>query len=291
MSFSYKDQRLQVWGILNVTPDSFSDGGLHHSSESILNTFSHWRGVVDGVDVGAESTAPMNRSISSQEERKRLETSIIPLLKDWPRDWVLSLDSYQLETVEWFFSQVPKDIDCVWNDVSGVVDEETVRLLKKFPQLRYVLCFNPVPGRAQSGEHKHFIRPGNVVEHAREFFRPRFEVLLKNDLFSRMTADPAFGFAKSREQNHALMEHLPKLMEEMASPHWLWGLSRKSFLRFPESTSAKSPHEQAKLDGLQLLWMKEALDKLHNPHTIVLRVHNPTIMGALGSWNELKKPT
>ncbi len=291
MSFNYKEQRLQVWGILNVTPDSFSDGGQHLSLESISKTLSQWRGVVDGVDVGAESTAPMNRSITSQEERRRLEATVIPLLKEWPRDLVLSLDSYQIDTVEWFFSQVPKDIECVWNDVSGVVDQETIRLLKKFPRLRYVLCFNPVPGRAQSGEHKNFIRPGNVVEHAREFFKSRFEVLLRNELFSRMTADPAFGFAKSREQNHALMEHLPKLMEEMAAPHWLWGLSRKSFLRFPEATSAKSPQEQVKLDGLQLLWMKEALDKLQNPHTIVLRVHNPAMMGALSSWNELKNPT
>jgi dihydropteroate synthase len=289
MSFSFSEQRLNVWGILNVTPDSFSDGGQNLNSPSCQQTIQSWRGVVDGIDVGAESTAPMNRSITFEEECRRLAASVVPLLPSWPKGVTLSLDSYRPETAQWFFSQVPTDIPCVWNDVSGVVDEQTREVLTQFPKLRYVLCFNPSPTRLQSGDHKNHIQTGNITELAREFFRPRFDFLMRHELFSRTIADPAFGFAKSREQNHQLMRDLPQLMEGLACPQWVWGVSRKSFLRFPESQSAKDPMEQVKLDGLQLIWMKEALDKLVNPHTIVLRVHNPALMGALSSWSELQK--
>ena len=270
---------------MNVTPDSFSDGGKHLTTDDLARTLEGW-GAVDGIDIGAESTAPMNRSITADVERERLQ-AVLPLLKSWPKGVTLSLDTYRAETADWFFSQVAADIPCVWNDVSGIVDEAVISVLKKHPKLRYVLCFNTSPQRDVGSEHMKHVTAGPIVPVARDFFRRQFETLLKNDLFSRTMADPCFGFAKTREQNHELLQQLPLLMEELACPQWVWGVSRKSFMRFPESLNVREPLHQQQLDALQLLWMREALDKLSHPHTIVVRTHAPQIVEALRMWHEL----
>jgi dihydropteroate synthase len=282
MSLAYKQQRIQIWGVVNATPNSFSDGGEITTAQDFERRLNEWKHL-DGLDVGAESTAPKNTAITHQEERQRLEQTLIPHLKNWPRSLTLSLDTYHVETAEWLFAQAPKDVPMVWNDVSGKVDPAVIQLLQKYPALKYVLCFNPVPTRAQTSQHMDFVTPGSIVPAARKFFLESFETFLRVDLFSRVIADPCFGFGKSREQNHQLMLQIPTLMDELACPVWMWGVSRKSFLRFPDETS-----ELAALDGLALLWINTALDKLTHPHTIVLRTHAPLLARALGNWQQLR---
>jgi hypothetical protein len=230
MSFPFNQQKVQVWGVMNVTPDSFSDGGDLTTSEALKAKLTHWLPWIDGVDIGAESTAPQNAAITSSEERKRLETTLAPLLKTWPKDLTLSLDSYQIPTVEWLLSVIPKEVPTVWNDVSGQLDSDVIRLLKQYPQLRYVLCFNPIPSRAQTSSH----------------------------------------------------------MEYVACPHWMWGVSRKSFLRMPAEANPKDPAIRCELDGRALLWTKMALEKLRQPHTIILRTHAPLLSRGLQGWTTLE---
>lgn len=288
MSFPFNQQKVQVWGVMNVTPDSFSDGGDLTTSEALKEKLAHWLPWIDGVDIGAESTAPHNAAITTIEERKRLENTLVPLLKTWPKDLTLSLDSYQIPTVEWLLSVIPKDVSTVWNDVSGQLDQDVIRLLKQYPQLRYVLCFNPIPARAQTSSHMEYVKEGSSAGHARQFFREKFETLLREDLFSRVIADPCFGFAKSREQNQKLLQELPLLMEELACPHWMWGVSRKSFLRVPAEANPKDPAIRCELDGRALLWTKMALEKLRQPHTIILRTHAPLLSRGLQGWTTLE---
>jgi dihydropteroate synthase len=288
MSFSFNQQNVQIWGVMNITPNSFSDGGDLTSAESLREKLSVWLPWIDGVDIGAESTAPHNTAITSSEERKRLETTLVPMLKSWPKNVVLSLDSYQIPTVEWLLSLVPQDVQLVWNDVSGQLDLDAIRLLKQHSKLRYVLSYNPIPTRTQTNAHMDYVKEGSAAGHARQFFREKFETLLREDLFSRVIADPCFGFAKNREQNQKLLQELPMLMEELACPHWMWGVSRKSFMRFPADANPKDPAIQSELDGRALLWTKMALEKLRQPHTIILRTHAPLLSRGLQGWTTLE---
>jgi dihydropteroate synthase len=283
MSFPYRNQRVHIWGVVNATPNSFSDGGEVTTSQDFERRMSEWKHL-DGLDVGAESTAPKNTAITAAEERQRLEHVLVPHLRSWPRSLVLSLDTYHLETAEWLIPQVPQDVQVVWNDVSGQIEPAVIKLLQAHPRLRYVLCFNQVPQRALTSQHMQHATPGPIVARARSFFRESFEVFLRHELFSRVIADPCFGFSKTREQNHQLLDQLPILMDELACPVWMWGVSRKSFLRFP----VEAQIQRETLDGLGLLWINTALDKLTHPHTIILRTHAPLLANALGDWQQLR---
>lgn len=287
MSFPYRNQRIHIWGVVNATPNSFSDGGEITSSEKFAQRQQDWQHL-DGLDVGAESTAPKNASITAAEERQRLEKILVPHLAAWPRHLVLSLDTYHLETAQWFLSVVPKDLQIVWNDVSGQVSSDVMKLLQSHAGLRYILNFNQVPERALTGQHMKYVQDTPIIPRARQFFRESFDVFLRHELFSRVIADPCFGFSKTREQNHQLLEQLPVLMDELACPVWMWGVSRKSFLRFPANADVSQSKVRESLDGLGLLWINSALDKLTHPHTIILRTHAPLLANALGDWQQLR---
>ncbi|MBY0517269.1 MAG: dihydropteroate synthase [Bacteriovoracaceae bacterium] len=287
MSFNFQNQKVNVWGVMNITPDSFSDGGELSSVESIEKRLESWKGLVDGVDIGAESTAPSNAAITALMERERLEKHFMPVLKNWPKELSISLDTYHIATASWFFSQVPNDIPIVWNDVSGKVDDDVISILKQHPRLKYVLCFNPVPTRLETSDHMNYVSSKAITQSARTFFKTQFDIFLRHELFSRVIADPCFGFAKSREQNQYLLNQIPLLIEELASPLWMLGISRKSFLRFPMELNPKSPEAQQSLDGLALLWYREVLDKLTSPHTINIRTHAPVLTQSLKAWQHL----
>lgn len=288
MSFSFGSQTVHVWGVMNLTPDSFSDGGVVASRESFHARLTAWLPWVDGIDVGAESTAPMNASISSVTEIERLEAILLPVLPSWPSQVVLSLDTYKLETMNWLLAQAPAHVSVVWNDVSGQLDESVMALLKKHPNLKYVLCHNPAPKRSLAGRHMDYATEGAITPMLRDFFRPRIKKLLEHDVFSRVILDPCFGFGKTRAQNHALLRELPHLMDELAAAQWMWGVSRKSFLRASSEIDPKQEAHQQALDGMAQLWYQESLSRVRHPHTIFLRTHAPLYSRGLASWSTLK---
>lgn len=288
MSFSVGLQTVQVWGVMNLTPDSFSDGGVVASQEKFQERLAAWMPWVDGIDVGAESTAPNNASISAATEIQRLEAMLLPILATWPAHVTLSLDTYKVETIQWLLSHVPTHVAVVWNDVSGQFDRHVLELLRVHPQLKYVLCHNPAPERALAGRHMDYASEGAITPILRDFFRPRIKTLLEHDVFSRVIFDPCFGFGKTRAQNCALLQELPLLMDELAAAQWVWGVSRKSFLRLSADVNPKQePHQQA-LDGMAQLWYQEALSRVRQPHTIFLRTHAPLYSRGLASWSTLK---
>lgn len=247
--------------MINLTPDSFSESGplpTAHSPD------------YHGLDVGAESTNPRSQAISAEEERARLERDLVPFLSSWPRHLTLSLDTYKLETIRWLAPLVPAGVELVWNDVSGQLDGVR-EVLGEFPGLKYVACHNSVPTRAQTVRHTDFVSEADIVARVRTFFRH-----VERELgVERVIADPCFGFAKSREQNLALWDALPRLMDELPFESWLWGISRKRFLRNPETLDPKDPAVQGQLDRLQREMFARTLEKLARPHRIIMRVHNP----------------
>jgi dihydropteroate synthase len=277
--FSFREQSIQVWGVANATPDSFSDGGDLSTSEKLRQKFEQWN--CDGIDVGAESTNPKAKPITDADEQERLTKVLLPLLSTWPKQTVLSIDSYRIKTLEWLLPLIPTHV--------GVI-EEAAEILKRHPRLGYVLCHNPVPRRELAALHMQSPLVGDAVSTVTAFFREQADVFIRAGVFDRCWADPCFGFGKSREQNHALMKALPEMMEDLPYPKWVWGVSRKSFLRFPASLDPKDPQVQTELDGLQLLWAAVALEKLRTPHVIAIRAHAPHTLKALASWPSLNLP-
>ena len=287
MSFSLHHQKMLSVGVINLTPNSFSDGQTHRE-HLVARKLSEW-GFCDVIDVGAESTAPHNRPISFEEEKNRLETELLPLLASWPRHLKLSLDTYRFETIQWFVGKCPEHINLIWNDISGVVDKQLCRFLADHPQLKYVLSFNPMRSRTNVQSHMSYVLEGSVVDAFKQFFEESFNQLIKNNVYSQVIADPVFGFAKSREQNHQLCRELPELMESFACPRWMWGVSRKRFMRFPETLDAKAPVNQELLDAQALLLYQHWLQKLTQPHTIYVRTHRPQTLGALKAFEEMQQ--
>jgi dihydropteroate synthase len=122
---------------------------------------------------------------------------------------------------------------------------------------------------------------GDVDEMLERFFAEAHAGLSEVDLATRAWADPCFGFGKSRAQNLSLMETLPALMDRSPWRRWVWGVSRKSFLRDERSTDPRDPITREVLDARQLAWARRSLEKLREAHTIVLRAHAPATLAAL----------
>ncbi len=278
---------VQVWGVANATPDSFSDGGELPQAATLKTRLDTWRELVEGVDVGAQSTRPGAAPVTEAEERSRLETVLLPLLPTWPGSIKLSLDSFHPATLEWMLPRVPAHVGLVWNDVSGQLDAPVVELLTRHPRLEYVYCHNPVTRRELAGEHMAHTVGGDILGQMELSFTRAAGFFHSLGVAQRVYLDPCFGFGKTREQNHQLLGALPGLMDRSGWRRWVWGVSRKSFLRFPADQDPRDPVVRAQLDGLQLLWAAQALGRLMEKHTVVLRVHDPAPLRALRAWFQM----
>ncbi len=123
-------------GILNITPDSFSDGGRYTSIEAAVaaakEMLSHG---ADKIDIGAESTRPGATALSHEEEWARLEPVLAKLSDHMDR---ISIDSYHPET-----AQKAIEYSVSWiNDVSGLTNPEMISLLAKHPHMQTVIMHN-----------------------------------------------------------------------------------------------------------------------------------------------------
>ena len=115
-----------MMGILNVTPDSFSDGGQYNYPQNFLKQgHSFLQSGVKVLDIGAQSTAPKSRPICAEEEKTRLTPFFDPLL-ELARDYffIVSLDTYRPETAHFFFAELLErglQRPILWNSVAGVL--------------------------------------------------------------------------------------------------------------------------------------------------------------------------
>jgi len=209
-------------GILNVTPDSFSDGGEHFSPKAAVKAAE--RMVLAGasiIDIGAESTRPGATPINHEEEWARLEP-VLPLLAERCRDHVqLSLD-----TRHWQTAERALDYGVAWiNDVSGFADANMVGVLRDSDAGLVVMHSLSVP----ADKSVTLAAEVDVVQELLNFARARIvaleEVGISRD---RIVFDPGLGFGKTTPQSWAVLEG----MEELAAvgvPLYV-GHSRKSFL-------------------------------------------------------------
>lgn len=209
-----------VMGILNVTPDSFYDGGKYLSEVRLIERIH--RIVEEGadiIDVGAYSTRPGAAFVDEKEEIGRLSLAVELIRKYYPRALV-SIDTFRAKVAE-------EIITCLGpvmvNDISGGTMDEGMFEYVARAGVPYVLMH--IQGTPQTMQKNPVY--GDVVQEVRDFFVERIARL--NGLgFDNIVLDPGFGFGKTLEHNYKLMNGMDSY-SELGYP-LLVGISRKSMI-------------------------------------------------------------
>ena len=255
-SVELSPERPFLVGILNVTPDSFSDGGKYTSQAEALRQGMALLEAGDGVDVGGESTRPGAEPVSAKEERSRVIPVLKELRKERPEAF-LSVDTYKAEVAQAAIGEAGVN---VVNDVgAGRWDEGMIKTIAE-SRVGYV-CMH-AGGKPKEMQKKPSY--GDVVAEVRDFLLERLEVLAAAGVErSRVLPDVGIGFGKTAEHNQALLEAEWSGLERPL----FWGLSRKSFLETTKTDRRMRDRDEA-LDW----WNRELLARRQ---PMVWRVHDP----------------
>ena len=227
---------LKSLAIINFTPDSFSDGGQYFSEGLVVKRLDFLLSQgVNRFDFGAQSTAPMNSDIGLDEELSRLlcifrNNAILDRLENT----VVSIDTFRPEVIfevrNLILKANPRMI--IWNDVSGVIDENVFKWLE-YDCVEYVFSHNLAQKRTDTCNHMDHISKDGLESFWNSFVE-YFDVgMLKLKEFKKcIYLDPCFGFSKSYEQNLFLLSKFKDFQAHISlGEKFLWGVSRKSFLR------------------------------------------------------------
>ena len=243
----------KVMGILNITPNSFYDGGKFQEATVILNQVEKM--LNEGatfIDIGAYSSKPNAEFVSEEEELQRILPVVQQIIKQFP-EVILSIDTFRAEVAK----QCVLNGAALINDISaGHLDEKMLPTIAEL-QVPYIMMhMKGNPQTMQSLTHYEDIVKEMIYYFSERIFEAR--KLGINDLI----VDPGFGFAKTLEQNYEVMQKLD-IFKQLELP-LLVGISRKSMIYKTLETSA-----QEALNGTTFL-NAIALEKGAN----ILRVHD-----------------
>jgi dihydropteroate synthase len=207
-------------GVLNVTPDSFSDGGAYKELDKAV---AHAQKMIEEgaaiIDIGGESTRPGARRISVQEELDR----VMPVLEALLREYAvtISVDTSKPDVMR----QVLRAGASMINDIRALQEPGALEVLG---QSNASVCLMHMQGTPQTMQQDpHY---DHVVSEIKDFLAQRIQVCEKAGIDrSRIIIDPGFGFGKNVAHNLSLLKHLNQF-RELGVP-LLAGLSRKSTLR------------------------------------------------------------
>jgi len=225
-----KRRRPVVMGILNATPDSFSDGGKFRTpQDAIAQAELMIANGVDLIDIGGESTRPGAQPVELQEELDRV-LPVIQALKDCGVP--LSIDTYKAETMR---QALRAGVDCV-NDIWALRQEGAVDAVLESSNCGIVLMhMQRDPQTMQFNPEYH-----DVIAQVMQFLKERAELLkTKGVEGSRIAIDPGFGFGKSLEHNLTMLSNFKQFSQLGYAV--LAGISRKSMLG---KLTGKDTHER-----------------------------------------------
>jgi len=243
----------KIMGILNLTPDSFYDGGKYSDEKSILKQCEKM--LLEGatiIDLGAYSSRPGAENISGDKELKRMLPIVGILLKEFP-EIILSIDTFRSKIAE----RCLEAGAAIINDISaGRLDENMFDFIAKFkaPYIMMHMRGNPRTMRGQTDYE-------DLIIEIRDYFSERI-AKARSIGINDIIIDPGFGFSKTKEQNFELLQKLD-LFRTFNVP-LLAGLSRKSMIYQTLESTADSA-----LNGTTALNML-ALDR----GAKILRVHD-----------------
>ena len=212
------DQAL-VMGILNLTPDSFYDGGSHHNIDDILK---HCEKMLtegaDIIDIGAFSSRPGSEIISVEEENSRLLPNLIEIKKRFP-DTIISIDTFRKDVAK---NAIDNGADII-NDISGgIFDEDMLPYIGK-NHIPYIMMHC---GGSIESLHTNHIKE-NACKIVKEFFEKQIE-FLNNYGEQQIILDPGIGFNKSMKSNFELLNNIEDY--RVNNLPVLIGISRKSMI-------------------------------------------------------------
>lgn len=254
----------QVMGILNLTPDSFSDGAQFNNEKSALQHAEKM--VSEGasiIDIGAQSTRPKAERLPATVEIERIGNTIALLKKEFPAT-LISLDTFYADVVRFGYDE---GIDLV-NDISGGHYDPEMLATVASTGLPYVLMH--VNNTYESMHNK--TMEGDVLLTLNHYFSAKVAEL-RNLGVKDIILDPGFGFGKTVEQNHQLLQELSFV--GFGQLPVLVGISRKSFIYKPLDKSPLDIVEETR--QLHRLALKNG--------TKILRVHD--VAEAIKVVNEL----
>ncbi len=208
-----------LMGILNVTPDSFSDGGLYANTESALKHAEKMlEEGADIIDIGGESTRPGAEKVDAEEEKRRVIPVISEIRKQFP-DAMISIDTYKAEVAE----KAIKAGANIINDISGLRFDEKMKFVAKEYDVPVIVMH--IKGTPKDMQKNPFYE--DVIRELLDYFEERINTLESFGI-NKIIIDPGIGFGKRVSDNLKIIKNL-KAFTIFKKPVLL-GLSRKSFI-------------------------------------------------------------
>lgn len=243
----------KVMGVLNLTPDSFYDGGKFKTNKEALEQVE--KNIQDGMDIldiGAYSSRPGADDISEEEEVRRQASVLQQVTKEFP-ELIISIDTFRSQVAKESLDQGAHII----NDISaGKLDDKMLDLVASY-QVPYIMMH--MRGTPQT--MKELTDYDNLVKEVVFYFSERISEARKKGI-NDLLIDPGFGFAKNIPQNFELLNHL-KALKNLGLPI-LTGVSRKSMIYKSLSIDAQNA-----LNGTTALNMAALMNG-----SSILRVHD-----------------
>ena len=248
-------KRTQIMGVLNITTNSFSDGGDFLDFENAKKHLNQL--IIDGadiIDIGAESTNPYSKPISSEEQLKRL-VPILEYIKLKKINTPLSIDTRNAEVAQ-------KCIDfgvSIINDVSGFdFDKKMADVITNNPQIKIILQHSQgTPETMQDAPHYE-----NLMDEIFINLKKKIDFALSKGIKKEnIIIDPGIGFGKTKAHNMEILKRWQEL-KTFGCPI-LIGLSRKSLLGMPEATNEEKDIYTLALDSV-LITQKIDYIRVHN---------------------------
>lgn len=207
-------KKTHVMGILNITPDSFSDGGKFNTIEKAVERAVYMENSgADMIDVGAESTRPNHIPLSVEEEIER----VVPFIEALKRHLTIpiSIDTYKATTAE---AAIKSGADII-NDIWGAKRDDAMATVAALNNVPIILMHNRVKAEYSS------IIPDMIAD-LQESIAIAKTAGVKDE---KIIIDPGIGFAKTVEDNFTVLNQLDKITEALNYP-LLLATSRKSFM-------------------------------------------------------------
>ena len=218
-SFNFKVKSPKIMGILNITKDSFYDGGRFYKySKAIEHAYKLVDDGADIIDIGGESTRPGAKVIPKEEELKR----ILPVVKELCKNNIsVSCDTRNSYTMEKVLNEGVNII----NDVSGLnYDNKTLDIIKKY-DCYYILMHSIKTPLTMQKNPKY----KNVIADLYKFFLNKIKLMNEKKIdISKIIIDPGIGFGKNDSHNFQILKYF-SIYLDLGLPI-LVGLSRKSFI-------------------------------------------------------------
>lgn len=246
-------------GIINITPDSFSDKNKYYNFNDFKNIFDLWnKENVQIIDIGAESTKPNADKLSSEKELSRLE-HVFEYIKNYKFNVIkplLSIDTYHFETAE---KAILNNFDIV-NDVSGFADERMLDLAKNNKNIKFIFMHNlgiPANKNIFIQENK------NIVDELKIWLENKLNILEKNNVNkNQLIFDVGIGFGKTASQDLQLLQNIKEFHQYKIK--LLVGHSRKSFMKIFTKTEAANRDFETMAMSIKIA-----------KNVDILRVHTP----------------